>query len=237
MILFDYGQTLIAETNFNGLNGYETILKYAKKNPYKIAAKNLLDFETEFNLKSGRYCENRIDEYLFEIHDHKFLKLLHEYFKLEFDISLDELGNIFWDSCFEYIKPTPNIQELLKYLKESNIRTGVISNISYSENSLRARIAKYLPNEFEFIITSSEYSVRKPDSILFNLALRKANLEAKDVWYCGDSPFCDIEGASKANIFPVWYVGAISEKKRKVEPKCEYLKVTDWIDLIHVLQS
>ena len=32
MILFDYGQTLIAEKEFNGVRGTEAVLKHAVKN-------------------------------------------------------------------------------------------------------------------------------------------------------------------------------------------------------------
>ena len=34
MILFDYGQTLIAEDSFDGVKGTEAVLKYATKNKY-----------------------------------------------------------------------------------------------------------------------------------------------------------------------------------------------------------
>jgi len=57
---------------------------------------------------------------------------------------------------------------------------------------LTNRINEFLPNNnFEFIIATSEYIFRKPHKRIYELALKKANLEAKDVWYCGDNAVCD----------------------------------------------
>lgn len=55
---------------------------------------------------------------------------------LEFDLSFDELETIFWDNASPCTL-TPYIEDLLQYLPEANIRTAVVSNISYSGNSLK----------------------------------------------------------------------------------------------------
>ena len=34
MVLFDYGQTLIAEQKFDGVKGTEAVLRYAARNKY-----------------------------------------------------------------------------------------------------------------------------------------------------------------------------------------------------------
>ena len=41
MILFDYGQTLIAEQKFDGVKGTEAVLKYATKNKYNLSAEQV----------------------------------------------------------------------------------------------------------------------------------------------------------------------------------------------------
>ena len=54
------------------------------------------------------------------------------------------------------------------------------------------RINRLLPkNNFEFIITSSNYIFRKPHKRLFDLALEKAGLRPEEVWYIGaiDLPY------------------------------------------------
>jgi putative hydrolase of the HAD superfamily len=81
--------------------------------------------------------------------------------------------------------------------------------------------------------------IRKPNPMLFELALRKARLEAQDVWFCGDSPTADIAGASSVGLFPVWYEDLAMEnpfrEKNSKLPECEHLHIHDWRELIEVL--
>lgn len=181
MILFDYGQTLLDEKYFDGIAGYTAILKLAKSNPENITAYELLKFEENLNQEIGRYSPAIKDEYLFEIHNHNFSRFLFDYFNLKFDLSFNELEKVFGDNATP-CTITPNIDKLLNHLSENNIRTAVVSNISYSENTLKKRLNEYLPNnKFEFIITSSEYVFRKPNPLIFELALKKANVSPYDV--------------------------------------------------------
>ena len=136
----------------------------------------------------------------------------------------------------------PCANEMLVYLENRGIRTGVISNIGFSGDALTERLNRLLPdNRFEFVIASSEYMIRKPDPMLFELALRKARLEAQAVWFCGDSPIADIAGASSAGLFPVWYEDLTMEnpfrEKNYKLPECEHLHIHDWQELIDVLEK
>lgn len=83
--------------------------------------------------------------------------------------------------------------------------------------------------------------IRKPNPLLFELALRKAHLSAGDVWFCGDSPSADVEGAFAAGIFPVWYEDLTMEnpwrEKYGFEPKAEHLHIHDWRELIEELEE
>jgi len=76
--------------------------------------------------------------------------------------------------------------------------------------------------------------------MLFELALRKANLPASEVWFCGDSPKADIAGAAGVGIFPVWYEDLTMEnpwrEKNAAEPAGEHLHIRDWRELIEILQ-
>lgn len=123
-------------------------------------------------------------------------------------------------------KPTDGIEELLDFLYQNNIRTGVISNISYCGQAVTDRINEVIPaNHFEFIIATSEYMYRKPNRRIFDLALGKAGLNADEVWYVGDQYECDVVGAKNAGIFPVWYQGTIDVPGDK---KGDVTVVRDW---------
>ena len=136
----------------------------------------------------------------------------------------------------------PNIENLLDYLNDHAIRSGVISNISFSGNALSSRINRLLPNNrFEFIIASSEYMVRKPSPLIFRLALSKAGLPGDQVWYCGDDPEKDVMGASECGLYPVWYHSLIPndlrDRSHDEKPDCEHLFIHDWLELIDVLEG
>lgn len=236
IILFDYAQTLLNEQNFNGIRGTEAVLKMAKKNPQKITADEMLKFDAKMNSEIGRYNPRAVRKYLFEIHNHNFLRYLYDYFGLEFDVSFDEIETVFWDNATP-CDLTVHIKELLNYLKDVGIRTAVVSNISYSENSLKRRINTFLPdNTFEFIMASSEYVFRKPHPFIFELALKKANVMADEAWFCGDDLVCDIEGASNLGIKTIWYKGAYKgDMDRDVSLKCT--EIDDWMELKNILSA
>jgi len=236
MIMFDYGQTLISESRFDGEKGCRAVLKYAKQNPYNVSGKEIQEFAKNLNKEIGRYDPDvRVSQQI-EVHNHIFQNFLYEYFDLKIELSHQELEKIFWDNASAK-KATKNIEILLQYLAKTGIRSAVISNISYSGKALEEQISYLLPeHHFDFILATSEYVFRKPHNLIFELALRKAKIDARDAWYCGDNAYFDIEGAFKAGIFPVWYRGAI-EEDNKLTPSVECLTVNDWTEIIDLLDK
>ena len=209
MILFDYGQTLIAEQKFDGIKGTEAVLKYATKNKYNLSAKQVQEKANTINEELGRFDPQKRHLVQIEVPNTMFTPYLYESQGIEVPLSNEEIDTIFWDAAAPGT-PTEGMKEFLEYLKNNGIRTGVISNIAYAATVVAERIKRLLPeNTFEFIITSSNYMFRKPNRRIFDLALEKAELAPEDVWYIGDQYECDIKGALSAGLFPVWYIGAI----------------------------
>ena len=235
MIMFDYGQTLISEGPFNGEAGTRAVLKHAIKNPHQISAKMLQEFAKTLNKEIGRYDPDVRKATQIEVHNHIFQKYLYEYYDIEIGLSSEEMERVFWNNAAEKTL-TKNIEKLLKYLKEQQIRTAVISNISFSGKALEERIHTLLPeNDFEFILATSEYVFRKPHNRIFELALRKARLKPNEVWYCGDNAYYDVEGALNMGIFPVWYKGALQEHNKGV-PEKDCFTINDWEELMDYIR-
>lgn len=136
------------------------------------------------------------------------------------------------------------MHELLEFLGTKGIRTGVISNIGWSGKALTDRINRLLPeNKFEFIIATSEYGIRKPDPVIFEIALKKAKRSADNVWYCGDSIKADVCGAHGAGMFPVLYKGEtvgdtnpFAARNEDITVDFDYLHIHDWRELIEILK-
>lgn len=236
MVIFDYGQTLVNEKIFDPLKGTKSVLSEATNNPNEVSAEEVQALANLLNKEIGRYGVDFQKQTFLEVHNHLFQNYLYEYFGIQFTKSALEIERIF-ESAACIAEPTRNIANFLRFLESTNIRTSVISNISFSGNLLKERINCFIPShKFEFIIASSEYVFRKPHKRIFELALRKANLNACDVWYCGDNAVFDVDGAADCGIFPVWYKGAI-EKSNKHIPKNKCLIIDDWNELSDKLKT
>lgn len=238
MIIFDYGNTLLYEPDWNNDRGNSALLKYAVKKPNNCTAD---DIKRAAEIIFGEHVA-KVRHLGYDISAQIAHRALYDYLGIEFSLSPLEMETVFWDNASSGAV-MPNAEKLLDYLNENNIRTAVISNILWSGEALRNRFNRLLPNnKFEFIISSSDYFIRKPNRILFDIALQKARLSAEDVWYCGDNPKDDIEGATQAGIYPVWYdnnfvnKGYIDETNEN-KPQCHHLHIDEWNKMIDVLQK
>ncbi len=237
MILFDYGHTLCHETGFDTNKGTVAVMKYIKSNPKNYSCEEISDFSKKLfeQIRNGARKNN------LEIHNQKFQQMLYEYLEIEIDLTQPQIEKIFWDNS----APggiMPNADKMIDFINSAGIRSGVISNVSFSGEALSERINRILPNnKFEFIIASSEYVFRKPEPLIFELALKKAHLNPDEVWYCGDNPIADAEGSSGVEMFPVWYHSSVKcdyhDKKYEIPPKCEHLLISDWNDFILFLKN
>lgn len=231
MILFDYGQTLINQRRFDGVAGCRAVLQYAVKNKYNRTAEEVQAVADAINMELGRIDPQRRHLFQIEVPNHMFTAFLYQSMGIELALAPRELDRVFWDAASPGV-PTEGIEDFLGFLKEQDIRTGVISNISYCGEIVEERINNLLlQHNFEFIIASSEYMYRKPSRKIFELALEKAELQPQDVWYIGDEYLCDVIGARDAGIFPVWYLGASPD----VRGEEDVLTVTHWKQLTQVI--
>ncbi|MCI9457755.1 MAG: HAD-IA family hydrolase [Oscillospiraceae bacterium] len=239
MILFDYGGTLLYEPKFDLLRGERAVFRYIKENPQNVTPEQAHSHDKEL-FENADKCRAMG----YECHEWPLLRCKYESLNITFQIPLEEVETVLWDNTSPGGK-MPYISELLEFLERSQIRTGVISNIGWSGNALARRINRLLPeNRFEFILASSEYAVRKPNPLLFRIALNKAGLSPEEVWYCGDSIQPDVFGAHGAGIFPVLYQGEFPEELERTlraQPPGEidfpYLHIRDWREMISVLEK
>ncbi len=239
MVLFDYGNTIITEKILGFDKGNEALLKLAVKNPRNITIKELQAKADEviMGISKRMGCDNRFYQ-PYEVSWVSINRYIYEYFNIEFDRNYEELEWIYWNNATQ-AQPSDNIENLLEYLYENDIKTGVISNIMLSGNSLKRRIKEVLPNNhFEFIIASSDYIYRKPEKDIFEMALIKSGLKANQVWFCGDNPICDTEGALNAGLQPVWYKKTFREKPdlKMYLPEDKYITVNDWLELKDIIE-
>ena len=201
MILFDYGHTLVYEPEFDRAAGFRAVLAHCTSNPGSVTAEALGEAYAEALERLIAASREADCDFM----DMAAKRRLYETAGLCFDRSMVELERIFWDAAGPGA-PMPGVEALLAFLRSAGIRSAVLSNMNFREENVRARIDALLPdNGFEFVLCSCEYATRKPREDFFRLALKKAGLAARQVWYCGDNPRCDVLGAAKAGLTPVWY--------------------------------
>ena len=237
MILFDYGGTLLYEPNLNPDAGNKAIFDYIKENPHHITP-------DEFNgfLRSTFDKIRDLNDGRLEIHEHIFLRYVLEYFDMKLSISLEETE---WIICnaISNAQKTPGAEEMLSSLQNMGIKTGVISNLCWSGNALTRRLHEHFPNhQFEFILTSSEYIFRKPEKLIFDIAVRKSGLSRDEIWYCGNDIAVDIYGAKEAGLFSVFYddrsiPSTLHEKNDGISVDFPYLKINSWGELTNQLKN
>ena len=133
MVLFDYGQTLIAE-KFDGLKGTEAVLQYAKRNKYHLSAEQVQAKANEINQEFGRFDPEKRHLFQIEIPNTMFTPYLYESQGIEIALSNSEIDTVFWNAAAPGM-PTEGIKDFLGYLKNKGIRTGVISNISHTSHT------------------------------------------------------------------------------------------------------
>lgn len=105
----------------------------------------------------------------------------------------------------EYVKKAvlmDQAREVLHHTRK-NYKTGLITNgktiIQYGKiDQLGIR------DDFDFIIVSEEVGMKKPDPRIFEMALKKLDLNSKECIYIGDHPINDIQGASKVGMETIW---------------------------------
>ena len=90
---------------------------------------------------------------------------------------------------------------VLDALAERGLVVGMITNIDSDGAGLAASIG--LTGRLDVIVTSSEVQAEKPSRRIFDEALRRAGVDARDAVHVGDQPTTDIDGALGAGLAAV----------------------------------
>lgn len=104
------------------------------------------------------------------------------------------------------IRMSETMRSILEFLKENNVRTGIITNgpTEHQWKKIRTLGAdKYITRQHAII--SGEAGAAKPDIRIFEHAEKMMGLQKQDAWYVGDSFENDIAGAKLAGWHAVWF--------------------------------
>lgn len=200
MIIFDAGRTLLDYASIDTLKGVKAFMLYITSNPLRLTAE-------EINQRTNEVFElfEVSRKQLFEVPECTILALIYDLLQLEFSIGIKEIEQIIWNSDAVKV-PTPHAKETLDELNRMGIKTAVISNLDFSGDLLRGTLDELFPNnQFQFVIASSDYGIRKPNHYIFDAGIAKSGLDSQDIWYVGDKIPIDVQGSKNAGMVPVLF--------------------------------
>ncbi|MDR0514040.1 MAG: HAD-IA family hydrolase [Coriobacteriaceae bacterium] len=113
------------------------------------------------------------------------------------------IAHAVWEA---YLKPQywqviSDVVPCLKSLRHEHLRLGIVSN--WAPNLADLIRGLLLAPYFESVIASADVGYRKPDPIIFEIALERMGIAPEEALHVGDRPDVDGIGAQKAGIMPI----------------------------------
>ena len=135
-IIFDLGSTILHREWLDLVAGSKRLLEFADSTPDLTAEEiQLLANELNEEIQGVR------DESMLEFGIQSFQRLLYENLGVSFTISPYEMEKEFWEAAVKY-SPSEGIYEALDTLEKNHIKTGILSNSSFTGAVLEEELAK-----------------------------------------------------------------------------------------------
>jgi putative hydrolase of the HAD superfamily len=147
------------------------------------------------------------------------------------ELSLLELELTLW-SATASLSPMLGVAEALVALRELGLAIGCISNAVFSGPVLHSELKRHGLG-VDFVVSSADLEIRKPDPRIFWAGLSRMGLTASAAWFVGDSWTADIHGAAGAGLFPVW----ISQPQKPLPAVPVCARVSSWSELSRLVAS
>lgn len=115
-----------------------------------------------------------------------------------------DMEESYWSVYLDHMALYDGVLEFLDELDRRQIRTCVVTNLT-SLIQFRKLAQLELSERIDFLVTSEEAGVEKPDPGIFSFALKKLGITADDAVMIGDNFDLDVTGAAAAGIAPIWF--------------------------------
>jgi len=137
-----------------------------------------------------------------------------------------------WYDSWTWAKAPSNslsVGPLVARSASSATTRSATDSIRFGEPVIRHELARHgLTDHLAFVMVSSDYSVRKPNVLLYETAAARLNVKAGDIWFVGDRLDTDVTGAKAAGMTAVWF-----NPQGRANPLSDVdLAVSGWADLV-----
>ncbi len=107
--------------------------------------------------------------------------------------------NVFFEDYVDMLELRAGAKKLIKQAAEQ-CKVALISNFTHAPVIHKSLRQLRINTFFNAVVISEENGWRKPSSHIFQDALNKLQIQAREAVYIGDSPIEDIKGAKQAGI-------------------------------------
>ena len=114
-----------------------------------------------------------------------------------------EMTELYWNAVLERIRPREGTIDTLASLRFMGLTVGIGSNMTADWQYAKLKRLG-LMTYVDFIVTSEEAGVEKPDAALFRLCAEKAGCAPGECAFVGDSLQGDALGARDAGMVAFW---------------------------------
>lgn len=226
-IFFDLGDTILTEISFDPIAGIDRLVGLSE-GPETLEIKDIRGFVNE--LYGDIKKEHEISQLEWPIL--MLQKIVFEIFQIKSALRPKELEREFWIASHKFALE-PGIKDVLNALARNGIPMGIISNSAFSGETLLMELEKYGISEFfDFLISSSDYGVRKPHPTLFLVGASKLSMNPTEAWFIGNSLSHDITGALRVGMGAVWY-----KKNNTGQPKGPCMHINAWQDFLTLVND
>ena len=200
-IFFDLDRTLW-DFEANAAKAFEAMFEQLELHKYGIP--NYIDFYEKYAYHNKILWDlyNRGEMKKEVLKAMRFRLALADY-NVSNDLLAVYLSDAYLDNSLKFNVLFPGAKEILIYLHDK-FKLGIITNGFEEIQHEKLRISG-LGKYFNAIITSEEAEYKKPDSRIFQYALRKIKSSAEESIMVGDDEKIDLEGAKKVGISQIFF--------------------------------
>lgn len=109
------------------------------------------------------------------------------------------LYRIYWGTLLDQMEASPGLLEWMRCLKSAGIGIGVGTNMTaYIQYKKLERLG--VESLIDWIVTSEEAGVQKPERRFFDLCIKKSQNQAGECLFVGENQRCDVDGPRKAGM-------------------------------------
>ena len=224
-VIFDLGGTILKDT-FDLQAGCEALLSRTTGREIGIdeymRAVSRLDAEvsrrvTSSDLEYPSICYGR---------------LLRDLLGIDYPFDVFEEERVFWNAASSW-RAVQGVSQALELIKAVPVRMAVFSNITFGSSCLLDELENHkLAMYFEAVVSSADYGMRKPATLVFEGVCGRLGVEPERSWYIGDRIDVDVRGAQNNGMTGVWFNEDRTESVDGIEAD---LELHSWDELAPIV--